>query len=151
MKKFLAGCLMGLLVLGVLVGGAVYFAWGYLRPAVATVTDMASGVTRLGEATDIDRDLRHTALFDPPASGELTADQVTRFVRVQQQVKTALGERGEAFAAKYRELSPRSPDGTVVVPSLQDLVGGAERSVGRLSRRVAGAGRRDERGRLLAR
>ncbi len=124
MRKFLAGCLMGLLLLGVLVGGAAYFASGYLRPAVATVTDMASGVTRLGEATDIDRDLRHTALFDPPASGELTADQVTRFVRVQQQVRTALGERGEAFAAKYRELSPRSPDGTVAVPSLQDLVGG---------------------------
>lgn len=126
MKKFLAGCLMGLLLLGVLVGAAAYFAWGYLRPAVTTVTDMASGVTRLGEATDIDRELRNTALFDPPASGELTADQVTRFIGVQQQAKAALGERGEAFAAKYRELSPRSPDGTVAVPSLQDLVGGVK-------------------------
>ena len=126
MKKFLAGCLVGLLLLGVLVGGAVYFGWGYLRPAVATMTDVASGVSRLGEATDIDRDLRNTALFNPPASGELTADQVTRFIRVQQQVRTALGDRRDAFAARYRELSPRAPDGTVVVPSLQDLVGGVK-------------------------
>lgn len=126
MKKFLAGCLMGLLLLGVLLGGAAYLAWGYLRPAVTTMTDMASGVARLGEATNIDRELRHTALFDPPASGELTADQVTRFIRVQQQVQTALGARREAFTARYRELSPRAPDGTVAVPSLQDLVGGVK-------------------------
>lgn len=126
MTKFLAGCLMGLLVLGVLVGGVAYLAWGYLRPAVTTVTDMASGVTQFGGATDIDRDLRHTALFDPPPSGELTADQVARFVRVQQQVQAALGDRRDAFAARYRELSPRAPDGTVAVPSLQDLVGGVK-------------------------
>jgi len=124
MKKFLAGCLMGLLVLGVLIGGTLYLAWGYLGPVVTTVSDVATGVSRLGEGVDIDRELRDTSAFEPPASGELTADQVTRFIRVQQQTRTALGDRAGAFADKYRELSQRTPEGTVVVPSLPDLVGG---------------------------
>lgn len=124
MKKFLAGCLMGLVLLGALVGVTLYFAWGYIRPVVTTVTDVAAGATRLGEAVDIDRELRNTGAFEPPASGELTADQVTRFVRVQQQTRAALGDRAGAFADKYREISRRTPEGTVVVPSLPDLLAG---------------------------
>lgn len=126
MKKFLAGCLTGLVLLGLLAGVTVYFAWGLIRPVVTTVTDVASGATRLGEAMDIDRDLRNTGTFEPPDSGELTAGQVTRFVRVQQQTRAALGDRAGAFADKYRELSPRTPEGTVVVPSVQDLLGGVK-------------------------
>jgi hypothetical protein len=126
MKKFLAGCLMGLLLLGVLVGATLYFTWGYIAPVVATVTGVASGATRLGEAVDIDRDLRNTGTFEPPVTGELTADQVTRFVRVQQQTRAALGDRAGAFADKYRELSRQTPEGTVVVPSLPDVLGGVK-------------------------
>ncbi len=126
MKKFLAGCLMGLVLLGVLVGATLYVAWGYIRPVVTSVTDVAAGATRLGEVMDIDRELRNTGTFEPPANGELTADQVARFVRVQQQTRTALGDRAGAFADKYRELSRRTPEGTVVVPSLQDLLGGVK-------------------------
>jgi hypothetical protein len=126
MKKFLAGCLVGLLLLGVLVGATLYLAWGYIHPVVTTVTDVASGASRLGEAVDIDRDLRNTGTFEPPVSGELTADQVTRFVRVQQQTRAALGDRAGAFADKYRDLSRQTPGGTVVVPSLPDLAGGVK-------------------------
>jgi hypothetical protein len=126
MKKFLAGCLMGLLLLGVLVGATLYFTWGYIAPVVATVTGVASGATRLGEAVDIDRELRNTGTFEPPVTGELTADQVTRFVRVQQQTRAALGDRAGAFADKYRELSRQTPEGTVVVPSLPDVLGGVK-------------------------
>lgn len=124
MTKFVAGCLMGLVLLGGLVAATLYYGWGYLRPAATAVTDVTSGLARLGELTDIDRDLRHTAPFDAPASGELTADQVTRFIAVQQRVRTALGTRGEAFATKYRELTRRAPDGTVHVPTLSELAAG---------------------------
>lgn len=126
MKKFLAGCLLGLLLLGALVGVTLYVTWGFIRPVVTTVTDVASGATRLGEVIDIDRDLRNTRDFEPPGTGELTADQVARFVRVQQQTRAALGDRAGAFADKYRELSRRTPEGTVVVPSLPDLLGGVK-------------------------
>ncbi|MBP7777230.1 MAG: hypothetical protein KA371_08890 [Acidobacteria bacterium] len=124
MTKFMAGCLAGLLLLGAVAGVTAYLAWHWVEPLITTVTDVKDGVARLGEAVDIDRDLRHTAAFDPPASGELTPDQLTRFIAVQQQVRAALGEPGEAFAARYRELTRRAPDGAARVPSLSELLGG---------------------------
>lgn len=123
MRKFVAGCLFALVLL---VGGValvVYLAWDLVRPLVATVTGVTEGVRRLGEITDIDRQLTTTTPFAPPESGELTEAQVARFIRVQTAVRAALGTRAEAFADKYRELS-RRPDGTSQVPSLPDLVGG---------------------------
>lgn len=124
MFRFAAGCVSGLLLVAALGGAAAYFAWDYVGPLVSTVSDVKDGVTRLGTLTDIDRDLRRTGPFDAPTSGELTADQVTRFIRVQQQVRSTLGTRAEAFATKYRELSGRTPEGTVVVPSPAQLLGG---------------------------
>ncbi len=124
MTKFMAGCLAGLLLLGAVAGVTAYLAWSYVEPIVTTVTDMKAGVEKLGDAVDIDRDLRHAGPFDPPASGELTADQVARFIAVQQDVRTALGAPGEAFAARYRELTRRAPDGSVRVPSLTELLDG---------------------------
>lgn len=122
MSKFLAGCLVATVVL---VGGAglvAYLAWDYVRPIVGAVTGVTEGVRRLGEVTDLDRDLVTTASYEAPASGELTEAQVERFIRVQTAVRLALGERGEAFAAKYREIS-RNPDGSPAIPSLPDLLG----------------------------
>lgn len=124
MFRFAAGCVSGLLLVAVLGGVVAYFAWDYVGPLVTTVTDVKDGVTRLGTLTDIDRGLQRTGTFEPPASGELTADQVTRFVRVQQQARRTLGTRAEAFTTKYRELSGRMPDGTVSVPSPAQLLGG---------------------------
>lgn len=122
MRKFLAGCLVATVVL---VGGAglvAYLAWDFVRPVVSTVNGVTEGVRRLGEVTDLDRDLVTTAPYEAPASGELTEAQVERFIRVQTAVRLALGERGEAFASKYREIS-RNPDGSAAIPSLPDLLG----------------------------
>lgn len=123
MRKFVAGCLFAVILLTGGVALVVYLARDLVRPIVATVTGVTDGVRRLGEVTDIDRELTTTAPFEPPASGELTEAQVERFIRVQTAVKAALGTRAEAFAAKYRELS-RRPDGTTEVPALPDLVAG---------------------------
>lgn len=124
MKKVLVGCLLATLLLGVLAGVALYFAWGFVSPVIRTVTDVTEGVTKLGGVADIEQGLTTTAAFIAPESGALSAAQVERFVRVQRQVRLALGTRAESFAAKYRELSGTQPDGTPRVPSLPQLLSG---------------------------
>lgn len=121
MRKFLAGCLFALVLLVGGVAVAAYLAWDLIRPIATTVTDVTDGVRRLGEVTDIDRDLKTTAPFEPPPSGALTAAQVARFIRVQTAVRQALGVRADAFARAYRALSQR-PDGTTQVPALPALL-----------------------------
>jgi hypothetical protein len=108
-----------------LVGGAgvaAYYLWGFVRPIVTSVTEVSEGVKRLGQATDLDRDLTTTTPFTAPATGELTESQVARFIRVQTQVRAALGVRGEAFAAKYRDLTRPAADGAARIPSLPQLI-----------------------------
>ena len=124
MKKVLVGCLLATLLLGVLAGAALYFAWGLVSPVIRTVTDVTEGVSKLGGVADIEQGLTTTTAFIAPESGALSAAQVERFVRVQRQVRLALGTRAESFAAKYRELSGTQPDGTPRVPSLPQLLSG---------------------------
>ncbi len=124
MKKVLVGCLLATLLLGVFAGAALYFAWGFVSPVIRRVTDVTEGVSKLGGVADIEQGLTMTAAFIAPESGALSAAQVERFVRVQRQVRLALGTRAESFAAKYRELSGTQPDGTPRVPSLPQLLSG---------------------------
>lgn len=123
MRKFAAGCLVGLCLLLAGAGVVAWLAWDFLRPIVTTVTEVTDGVKRLGQVTDLDKGLTATAPFTPPESGALTAEQVARFVRVQTRVRAALGTRGQRFADTYRTLG-RAPDGTARIPSLPDLLGG---------------------------
>ncbi|MEP7116929.1 MAG: hypothetical protein ABI880_05075 [Acidobacteriota bacterium] len=124
MKKFLAGCLVAAVLLSAIAGVVLYYAWGFVRPVVDTVTQVTAGVKQLGGLADIETDLATSGPFAAPVSDELTSAQLDRFLRVHTQVKTALGERAEAFTTKYRELSRTLPDGTVVVPTLPQLLGG---------------------------
>ena len=124
MKKFLAGCLIAAVVLGALAGVAVYYAWRFASPVIESVTQVTEGVKQLGGLAEIEKGLTATTPFDAPASDELTPGQVERFIAVQSQVVTALGDRADAFTTKYRELSRTLPDGTVVVPTLPQILGG---------------------------
>lgn len=123
MRKFIAGCLVGLFLLLAGAGVIAYLAWDVIRPIVTTVTEVTDGVKRLGEVTDLDKDLTTREPFTAPASGELTEAQVARFVRVQSTVRTALGSRIQRFVDTYRTLG-QAPDGTSRVPSLPELLGG---------------------------
>lgn len=122
MKKLLAGCLLAAVLLTVVAGVAVYLAWGYVSPVIRTVTGVTDGVTRLGGLAEIEQGLTSTAPFAAPDSGELTPAQVERFLGVQRQVRLALGTRAEAFAAKYREMTGKRPDGSTTLPTLPQLL-----------------------------
>lgn len=123
MRKFVAGCLAGGLLLVAVAGGLAYLAWDVIRPVVTTVTEVTDGVKRLGEVTDLDEALTARGPFTAPERGELTEAQVARFIRVQTAVREVVGTRMQRFADTYRALG-RAPDGTERVPSLSDLLGG---------------------------
>jgi hypothetical protein len=124
MKKLLAGCLVVVVLLMVVAGVGAYFLWRAARPALDSARQMVEGVSQLSEVVEMEDRLANTSTYEGPASGELTAEQVERFLRVQARVKQTLGTRAEAFREKYKELATTRPDGTEVPPSLSQLLAG---------------------------
>lgn len=122
MGRFAIGCLFGALLLVAVIGGGAYVIYRGARPVVERVTGVTDGVRRMADASEIERGLTNTAGFHPPSSGELTDAQVDRFLRVQEAVVAALGQRADAFGAKYRELTAPGPDGRATVPTLPQVL-----------------------------
>lgn len=120
MKKLLIGCLLTTVVLAMV--GIAGSYWLY-RKVSSTVSQFAE----FAEVPKIEQQVRNTATFTPPASGELTAAQVERFVGVQAQVRQQLGQRFEEMQRRYKTLLDK-PEATVVdLPALmsayRDLAG----------------------------
>jgi hypothetical protein len=101
MKKLLIGCL-GIIVLGVVVVGVgSYFLYRAASPLLEDARSYLQGMSQLEE---IERGITNTSPFAAPASGELNEPQVTRFVRVQQHVRSQLGQRMTEIEQKYKVL-----------------------------------------------
>jgi hypothetical protein len=116
MKKLLAGCLV-IAVLGVVVlGVGAYMAYRAASPYIEDARSYLQGMSQLAE---LDQRVANKSPHAPPASGELTDEQVQRFVRVQQHLRTELGQRVKDIEERYKHL--RSDNGTRDVP-LTDLV-----------------------------
>jgi len=114
MKKLAIGCGVVLVVLIIVGAVATYVVYNKVKSTVAELSV-------LGEVPAIERGVRNTAAFTPPDSGELTEAQVTRYLKVQQDVRTILGSRLDEFQTKYAELSARmnKDQGTVLdVPAM---------------------------------
>lgn len=124
MGRLAVGCLLAVLLMGVLAGAAGYYVWDYVSPVLRKVTGVTAGVTGLGGLRAIEDELKNSAPFVAPASGELTPTQVERFLRVQRHVRLVLGARVETFGARYRALAGTRPDGSARVPSLDELLTG---------------------------
>ena len=100
-KKLLVGCLI-IVVLGVIlfaVGG--YFLYRAASPYVENARDYLEGMREVG---DLEKQITNTTPYAPPESGELTEAQVERFVRVQDSVRAALGQRFNEIDQKYQRL-----------------------------------------------
>jgi hypothetical protein len=109
MKKVAIGC--GILLVILLVAGAV---GSYLL--VNKVKETVGEFAALGEIPEIERGIADDATFVPPDTGELTADQVERYVRVQQQLRDHLGARFDELDREYKDLAERmdKDEGTVL-------------------------------------
>jgi len=121
MKKVLLGCGILVGVVGIVGAfGAYYFLW---RPAKAYVVEFA----KLREIPQLNRQVKNTASFTPPADNVLTSDRVERFVQTQQAIQTKLGQRVDELGNKYRQLvhgpSNYKPSWTELTSAYKDLAG----------------------------
>jgi hypothetical protein len=107
-------------VLFVVGGVGLYFAYERLfKPGL----EIAGSVKELGRLHDIEKQVRNTGEFDPPAGGELTQAMVERFVRVQKRVEDRMGPKLDALKAK-RDQIDRSMSGEKSGVSFRDVASG---------------------------
>ena len=105
MKKLLAGCLIILVIALIGFGVAGYYAYRWAQPMIENAGDYverARQMARLGDR------VQNRAPYVPPASGELTASQVDRFVAVQTRVRDELGARWTEIETKSAEIREKT-------------------------------------------
>jgi len=101
MKKLVLGCLGVLVVLLIAGGVGSYFVY---QKAKSTLSTYSTSITQLQEIPKVEAQVANKSAFEPPSSGELSADQVTRLVAVQQTIKDRLGASAKQLDAKYSAL-----------------------------------------------
>ena len=98
-KKIALGCLgVGLLV--VVVGGF----WGYnsfIKPMVGSISNIQASAQEVNQKNN---EIQNQSSFSKPETGEITEDQVDRFVNVQQDMRRGLEDLLTEFQQKYEEL-----------------------------------------------
>lgn len=122
MKKILIALAIvaGMLVL--VVGGCSYYVFSKARAFLAPIQQYAA----------IDKNVTNTAKYKAPSNGELTEDQVKRFMAVQQSMVTKLGptfnemkDKQDAFMkkeqAEHREATP-SENFTVITDMMKFIL-----------------------------
>jgi hypothetical protein len=111
MKKLAIGCGVLLLLVGIVVAGAGYYAY---RQASA----MFAQLKELDRVPEIERGVRVRSTYVPPASEELTTAQVERLVKVQSMVRQRLGQRFAELDAKYKTFIDKKDATIVDLPAL---------------------------------
>jgi hypothetical protein len=108
MKKFLVGCLVI-----VVLGGILFAIGGFLlyRAASPVLQDARNYLSRLAELGDLEKEIVNRSPHTPPATGELTEEQMQRFARVQDSTRKALGQRMTEIEAKYADLKKKTESG----------------------------------------
>ena len=125
MKKLLVGCLVIVVLGAVLFAAGGYILYRAASPVIQDARNYLQGLSELGE---LDRDIANKAAYTAPGSGELTEDQVQRFVRVQETVKASLGQRMREIEEKYKYLKSNTtkdeqPGFTEVMNSFREIGG----------------------------
>ena len=98
MKKWVIGCLAVLLIVGVVGIGGMWYAYHRAKEYV-------TGLAQFGDIPKIEEQVQNKASFTAPADRELTADQVNRFMRVQEGLETRMGARLKELDTRYQALS----------------------------------------------
>ena len=100
MKKLAIGCGIVLVLALIALGVGVFWVAHKAQTVIA-------GLSELKNIPDLDKQIRNTTAFTPPASGELSPEQVSRYVAVREQVRQQLGARAKELDAQYKALSER--------------------------------------------
>jgi hypothetical protein len=90
MKKVAIAVLVILVLIVVGIGGVGYYFYNKAKAFIGPIQQYAA----------LDKDVTNTAKFAPPSNGELTEDQVKRFMAVQESMVTKLGPTFNEMKAK---------------------------------------------------
>jgi len=93
MKKLAIGCAVVIVLCMIGFGGVAYYVYYKAHQYMASMQEFA----------ELDTKIANKASFPEPSSGELTDDQMRRFVSVQETMRTTLGPRLEELAAKQKQ------------------------------------------------
>jgi hypothetical protein len=122
MKKFLVGCLVVIVLCVIALGVGGFFLYRAASPMIDNARNYLQGLSELGK---LQKEIKNQSPYSAPASGELTEAQVQRFVRVQDSVRAALGQRMTEIDEKYKHLKNadggRQPSFTEVMAALSEL------------------------------
>jgi hypothetical protein len=105
MKKILVGCLVVLVIAIIGFSVAGYYAYRWAQPMIQSTGDYlerAREMARLGDQ------IQNKSSYTPPATGELTALQVDRFIAVQGRVRDELGARWKEIETKAAEIQAKT-------------------------------------------
>jgi hypothetical protein len=93
MKKLAIGCAVVIVLCMIGFGAVAYYVYYKAHQYMASMQ----------EFTQLDTKVTNTASFPPPVNGELTEDQVRRFVSVQESMRAKLGPRLDELSAKQKQ------------------------------------------------
>lgn len=96
MARWLILALTGFLLFLALAGWAAYAF--LIRPAQTLVNDFRQIIA-------LDRNVERQTAYTPPANGQLSPEQLQRFLQVQRYVKQQLGERYQRIEARLNQLA----------------------------------------------
>ena len=114
-KKWLAGCLVVILVFVIGLGAAWWFV---LRPMWNAGSGLVQGAKDWASTVDLGNDIANTAPYTPPPDGHLTPAQVRSLVQVQEIFVAEMGADLGRLAQRAREAQALKSGGEA---SLQDV------------------------------
>ena len=100
-KKWLAGCLVVILVCVAGLGAAWWFV---LRPIWNAGSDLVQGAKDWASTIDLGKDIHDTTPYTPPPDGRLTPAQVQSLVRVQEVFVAEMGADLGRLALRVQEV-----------------------------------------------
>lgn len=111
MKKLAIGCLVVFVVLCAGAVGVGYYMYFKVR-------SVATQFAQFQQIPQIEAGVRIKTPFSPPATGELTASQLDKFMKVQATVKDRLGKNLEALQRNYKSLSEKKNANVTDLPQI---------------------------------
>ena len=111
MKKLAIGCAILFLVAGAAVVGVGYYVYLRARP-------MVTALAEFGQTREIERGVKTQTTFVVPESGELTAAQVDKLMKVTARVRQRLDQDMAVFQRTYKTLAEKKETTAADLPAL---------------------------------
>jgi hypothetical protein len=124
--KWAVGCGFALIVLVLVIGAISYYGMKFFGGA-------DSGFRRMTEIVTMDNDIVNQSSFSPPEDGMLSLEQVATLIRIQNEIKEAIGSDYETLMPEYNQMI-KEMDQSSDLKNFQKLILLSSRLIGPLHR-----------------